>query len=851
MNRVILPAPNHQPFAQPMRRSQRSQRHPDTLVIIDAAVDDAVLLALGVHRTIDVIIPAVNQDAIQQITAYLQANETITHLVIMAHGESGRLWLGDRHLDVHAVQQNETVFAGWGQQLKQISLYSCQVASGPIGTAFLDALHQTTGTAIAASTRPIGSTHRGSTWTLDTHIENGVFVRTPSSSTDKIDSILRPEIRACYSGRLGTLTVNSLDDNTNSGDGFVTLREAIAAANTDTTTDLGDQASGFDTIIFDASLSDGRINLNLGELLINSDVSIDGSTAPGLVISGNSLSRVFNIVDGDTTLDSLTISDGLDTNGAGIRVNNARLTIQNSLLTNHTDSGSGGAIYASGSTLSITNTTLTNNTSATFGAGMTLVDGTDATVLFSTIVNNQGSGIDRVGDATLSIGHTLLADNTRGNIPLSTSNTTSLDFNLADDITVGFNQSNDRINQADAAINLGSLSDNGGATQTIPLLPGSVAIDTGAAAIAVVGDQRGVTRPTAARADIGAFEAALPVVTITAITTNDTTPELTGTVTLAGGVVDETLVVTVTIDAVDYLATTNSDGSWTLPNDTTMPLADGTYDVQVSATNISGTGTDTTLNELVIDTVSPIVTVNALSTSDTSPALTGTVTSTNAAIAVTIDGIAYTAQNNGDGTWILADDTVASLEEATYDVEVTATDELGNIGVDTTVDELVIDSSPPVVSLQSQVTNDATPSLSGTINDSTATIDVTVNGTTYSAQNNGDGTWALADDRINPPLTDGTYDVVVTATDPAGNVGMDATADELVIDTTGPVITVDALSTADETPTLTGTISDPTAIIRVTVDGTVYEATNNGTTWSLNGDLIFPTLSNQTFDIIA
>ena len=54
-----------------------------------------------------------------------------------------------------------------------------------------------------------------------------------------------------------TITVNSLLDNTTSSDGLVTLREALAAANANTTTDLGDTGSGADTIQFAASLFTG------------------------------------------------------------------------------------------------------------------------------------------------------------------------------------------------------------------------------------------------------------------------------------------------------------------------------------------------------------------------------------------------------------------------------------------------------------------------------------------------------------------------------------------------------------------------------------------------------------------
>ena len=67
------------------------------------------------------------------------------------------------------------------------------------------------------------------------------------------------------------LTVNSALDNTTAGDGLVTLREAIIAANTDTTTDLGQTGAGHDEIRFAQSLNGATIQLSsIGELEITS-----------------------------------------------------------------------------------------------------------------------------------------------------------------------------------------------------------------------------------------------------------------------------------------------------------------------------------------------------------------------------------------------------------------------------------------------------------------------------------------------------------------------------------------------------------------------------------------------------
>jgi hypothetical protein len=257
-------------------------------------------------------------------------------------------------------------------------------------------------------------------------------------------------------------------------------------------------------------------------------------------------------------------------------------------------------------------------------------------------------------------------------------------------------------------------------------------------------------------------------------------------------------------------------------------------------------GYDDTVDELVIvvDTTAPVVTVNFLTTNAMTPTLTGEVDDPAAIVEVAVDGITYSATNNGDGTWSV--DITNELPEGTYDVQVTATDAVDNVGYDDTVDELVIvvDTTAPVVTVDFLTTNAMTPTLTGTVDDPAAIVEVTVDGIVYSATNNGDGTWSVD---ITNELLEGTYDVQVSATDAAGNVGNDDTVDELVIDTTLPIVTVDFLTTNAMTPTLTGTVDDPAATVEVTVDGNFYDATiNDDGTWSVD---ITVELPDGTYDV--
>ncbi|WP_373996290.1 Ig-like domain-containing protein, partial [Acinetobacter oleivorans] len=91
-------------------------------------------------------------------------------------------------------------------------------------------------------------------------------------------------------------------------------------------------------------------------------------------------------------------------------------------------------------------------------------------------------------------------------------------------------------------------------------------------------------------------DTSIPVVSLDDVVTNDTTPALTGAIN------DPTATVVVTVDGVDYPATNNGDGTWTLADNTLPALTDGPHTVTVTATDPAGnTATDTAT--LTIDTV--------------------------------------------------------------------------------------------------------------------------------------------------------------------------------------------------------------------------------------------------------
>ena len=299
----------------------------------------------------------------------------------------------------------------------------------------------------------------------------------------------------------------------------------------------------------------------------------------------------------------------------------------------------------------------------------------------------------------------------------------------------------------------------------------------------------------------------------------------------------------------------NGDGTWDLTIPPGSELADGDYDVVATVTDAAGNVTgDASASELVVDTTDPAApAVTALNTSDTTPVLSGTATvAPGETLTVEVNGVIYTAGDgnlidNGDGTWDLTIPPGSELADGTYEVVATVTDIAGNTSTDATADELVVDTTAPEIpTVASQNTSNTTPVISGTATVAAGeTLTVEVNGVVYTAGDgnlidNGDGTWDLTIPAGNE-IDEGTYDVVATVTDAAGNNSTDVTADELVVDLTAPEVpTVASQYTSNTTPVISGTATVAAGeTLTVEVDGVVYTAgdgdlvDNGDGTWDL------------------
>ncbi len=234
-------------------------------------------------------------------------------------------------------------------------------------------------------------------------------------------------------------------------------------------------------------------------------------------ISGGSALTILSATVG---VNHSTFHNNVTTGGGGSAILSSGasvVTIDNSTF----DANSGvaqGAISLTGTTsLTLRNSTMTGN-SAAYGGALYMLSGTSAAIINSTITGNSGTtrggGIYSYGSVTLQ--NSIIADQAVGGNCVKAGGTfTSNGYNIESANSCGFNQPTDLIDVAD--VGLLTLAANGGATQTIALASGSMALEwipagtNGCGTAPLDKDQRGEARPGTkngtGKCEVGAWEA--------------------------------------------------------------------------------------------------------------------------------------------------------------------------------------------------------------------------------------------------------------------------------------------------------------------------------------------------------
>ena len=357
-------------------------------------------------------------------------------------------------------------------------------------------------------------------------------------------------VTAAYSGDARLLTSTSSTVNLTAYDlsvgnandsGSGSLRAALAAAST---------RPGPDTI----TLTSTQTVTLTSELLVNdtSPVTIDATgLANGFTVTdaGNVNHRLLHVQSGSTlTVKGVTFADGgggvIVENGGGIYSTgkltldrctvractgyrggaifalNSELTVDRCCLSGNQSTESGGGIQAQNTQLIVRQSTFSGNHAISGGAIYTA--GGTMQMIQSTVAAN--TAVVRAGGLMLmefnesSLTQSIVADNNASSAPDAfVSSITSIQLigpNLIRTPIVNVTNSVTGPAPITSAPLLAPLGDYGGPTQTMPLLPGSPAIDQASVLNpALTTDQRGFPRPVGVRPDLGAVEGSVIVVT--------------------------------------------------------------------------------------------------------------------------------------------------------------------------------------------------------------------------------------------------------------------------------------------------------------------------------------------------
>ena len=249
--------------------------------------------------------------------------------------------------------------------------------------------------------------------------------------------------------------------------------------------------------------------------------------------------------------------------------------------------------------------------------------------------------------------------------------------------------------------------------------------------------------------------------------------------------------ITVNLNGINYAATTDASGNWsvTVPASAVSALGEANYTVTASVTDNVGNSASAT-HDVLVDSSLPVVTLNNVAGDNIVNAaevaagqtLTGKVSNAASGDTVTIiiGGQTYTATVQDDLTWSLplTQSQLTALGNGDLTVSASVTNAHGNAGSSSL--DVTIDAQLPGLRIDTVAGDDVINVIehaqnlviSGTSTDLAAgsTVTVSINGKSYSASVLADGTWQAAVPAADVSRwEDGALTISASAQDTSGN----------------------------------------------------------------------------------
>ena len=275
--------------------------------------------------------------------------------------------------------------------------------------------------------------------------------------------------------------------------------------------------------------------------------------------------------------------------------------------------------------------------------------------------------------------------------------------------------------------------------------------------------------------------------------------------------------ITVTLNGINYTATTDASGNWsvTVPAANVSALGEANYSVTASVTDTAGNSASTS-HGVLVDSAIPVVTINAIATDDvinaaevaTGQTLSGKVSGAASGDVVTINigGNTYTAKVQDDLSWSVnvPANVLTAIGNGLLTVSASVTNGHGNSGSGER--DITIDANLPGLRVDTVAGDDVINSIEHAQNlivtgsseglAAGSALTVTVNGKTYSATVLADGTWSAAIPAADvSALAAGTVSVTVKGESAAGNPV--SITHNVTVDLATVAISIDAVATDD------------------------------------------------------
>jgi CSLREA domain-containing protein len=160
-----------------------------------------------------------------------------------------------------------------------------------------------------------------------------------------------------------------------------------------------------------------------GDLDLLDAVTVTGKNRLRTIVDGNDLSRIFDVAPGQiATISRMTIRDGNDIGGGGLRVTSASLTLNDAMVLSNVSSFSGGGIEMGGlgARLVVNRSLVRRNRSPFFGGdGGGIAGNGKITISRSSITGNEasgaGGGVRGIGTVTVTQS-TIAGNRTMGSV---------------------------------------------------------------------------------------------------------------------------------------------------------------------------------------------------------------------------------------------------------------------------------------------------------------------------------------------------------------------------------------------------------------------------------------------------